>query len=334
MIAGESGYASTLAEVFAARRRLEGHAIRTPLLRSDWLSAAAGAEVFLKLESLQITNSFKLRGAWNAAASLVERLSPGERRPALVTASAGNHGRALAYAAERLDLRVTVFTPRDAPQTKLEAIARHGAELRAEAVNYEDSERLAKEFAAATGTLYLSPYSHPDLLAGVGTIDLEILEDLPSADTIVVPVGGGGLISGVAAVVKAVSPRVAVIGVEAEASHPFTASLAAGRIVQVDVGPTLADGLAGNMDPETITFDLVRTLVDRIVLVSEGHLAEGIRGLVASDRLIAEGAGAAAVGALLSGSVDARGRRVVVLVTGSNIDAAKLAQVLSSLSSL
>jgi len=330
MSARESGYAPTLAEVFAARRRLSGHVIRTPLVRSHWLSAAARADVFLKLESLQITNSFKLRGAWNAAAVLLERLSPGERPPALVTASAGNHGRALAYAAERLGIRVTVFTPHEAPQTKLEAIARHGAELRAEAVTYEDSERLAKQFAAATGTPYLSPYSHPDLLAGVGTIGLEILEDLPSADTVVVPVGGGGLISGVAATMKAVSPHVEVIGVEAEASHPFTASLAAGHIVQVRVGPTLADGLAGNMDPETVTFDLVRTLVDRIVLVGEEQLAESIRGLVANEHLIAEGAGAAGVGALLGGRVDVHGRRVVVLVTGSNIDAAKLAEVLSS----
>ena len=314
----------------AARRRLSGHVIRTPLVRSLWLSAETGADVFLKLESLQITNSFKLRGAWNAAQMLLERLSPGEPPPALVTASAGNHGRALAYAAERLGLRATVFTPRDAPRTKLEAITRHGADLRAEATTYEDSERLAKQFAAATGTRYLSPYSHPDLLAGIGTIGVEILEDLPDADTIVVPVGGGGLISGVAAVMKAVSPGVAVIGVEAEASHPFTSSLAAGRIVEVEVGPTLADGLAGNMDPETMTFALVQQLVDRIVLVGEEHLAEGIRALVAHEHLIAEGAGAAGVGAVLGGRIDVRGRRVVVLVTGSNIDAEKLAEVLSS----
>lgn len=330
MITGESRYPPTLPEVMAARRRLAGHVIRTPLVRSLWLSAKTGADVFLKLESLQITNSFKLRGAWNAAQMLLERLSPGEPPPALVTASAGNHGRALAYAAERLGLRATVFTPRDAPRTKLEAITRHGADLRAEAATYEDSERLAKQFATATGTRYLSPYSHPDLLAGIGTIGVEILEDLPDADTIVVPVGGGGLISGVAAVMKAVSPGVAVIGVEAEASHPFTSSLAAGRIVEVEVSPTLADGLAGNMDPETITFALVQQLVDRIVLVGEEHLAEGIRALVAHEHLIAEGAGAAGVGALLGGRIDVRGRRVVALVTGSNIDAAKLTEVLLS----
>jgi threonine dehydratase len=321
-----SGRTSALTDALAARRRLSGRVIRTPLVRSDWLSSATCADVYLKLESLQITNSFKLRGAWNAARALLERLSPGESPPGLVTASAGNHG-GLAYVAERLGLRVTVFTPRGAPRTKLDAIARHGADLRAVADTYENSERLAKQHAAATGTVYLSPYSPPDLLAGIGTIGLEILEDLPGVDAIVVPVGGGGLIAGVAAVVREVSPGVEMIGVEAEASHPFTSSLAAGHIVEVDVGDTLADGLAGNMDPETITFDLVRRLVDRIVLAGEREIAQGIRGLLARERLVAEGAGAVGVGAALGGRLDLAGRRAVILVTGGNIDAATLASV-------
>ena len=327
MTSRTSGRTPALTDVLAARRRLSGRVIRTPLVKSGWLSSVTGADVYLKLESLQITNSFKLRGAWNAARALLERLSPGESPPGLVTASAGNHGRALAYVAEQLGLRVTVFTPRGAPRTKLDAIGRHGADLRAVADTYEDSEKLAKQHAAATGTLYLSPYSHPDLLAGIGTIGLEILEDLPSVDAIVVPVGGGGLIAGVAAVVREVSPGVEMIGVEAEASHPFTSSLAAGHIVEVDVGDTLADGLAGNMDPETITFDLVRRLVDRIVLAGEREIAQGIRGLLARERLVAEGAGAVGVGAALGGRLDLAGRRAVILVTGGNIDAAKLASV-------
>lgn len=329
MSSGDSRHAPSLADVLAARRRLSGRVIRTPLVKSDWLSSQTGAEVFLKLESLQITRSFKLRGAWNAAQALIERLPPGEAPPALVTASAGNHGRALAYAADRLGLHVTIFTPRGAPRTKLEPIARHGADLRAVADTYEDSERLAKQYAALTGAVYLSPYSHPDVLAGIGTIGLEILEDLPSVAMVVVPIGGGGLISGVAATMKGLSPGVEVIGVEAEASHPFTSSLAAGCIVEVEVGPTLADGLAGNMDPETVTFDLVGRLVDRIVLAGEEDIALGIRGLLANDRLVAEGAGAIGVGALLGRRINAGGRRVVILVTGANIDASKLAKVLS-----
>jgi len=322
--------APSLADVLAARRRLAGRVIRTPLIRSDWLSEATGSDAYVKLESLQITNSFKLRGAWNAALALVERLGPGERVPALVTASAGNHGRALAWVAERLGLHVTIFTPCDAPRSKLDAIIRHGADLRAEASSYEASERLAKRFAADTGTTYVSPYSHPDLLAGIGTIALEILEDLPRVDVVAVPVGGGGLVSGIAAVVKLLGPRAVVVGVEAEASHPFTASLAAGRIVEVEVGPTIADGLAGNMDPETITLDLVRRLVHRLVLVSEAEMRDAIRGLLDRDGLIAEGAGAAAVGAALGGRIDVRGRRTVFVISGSNIDSSKLATVLSS----
>jgi threonine dehydratase len=320
--------ASALSASLAARRRIAGRVIRTPLVRSDWLSSETGADIFLKLESLQITNSFKLRGAWNAAQALLDRLAPGEPLPRLVTASAGNHGRALAYVAGHLGLHVTVFTPRSAPRTKLDPIARHGADLRAVADTYDDSERLAKEHAAATGAVYLSPYSHPDLLAGIGTIGLEILEDLPTVDTIVVPIGGGGLIGGVAAVVKEESPSVEIAGVEAEASHPFTSSLAAGRIVEVDVSETLADGLAGNMDPETITFDLVRTLVDRIVLAREKEIEQAIRGLLAYEALLVEGAGAAGVGAALGGRLELGGRRVVILITGANIDAAKLASVL------
>jgi threonine dehydratase len=323
------GVPKVLADVLHARRRLAGRVIRTPLVRSDWLSSETCADVFLKLESLQITNSFKLRGAWNAAQALLDRLAPGETLPRLVTASAGNHGRASAYAAERLGLHVTVFTPRNAPRTKLDPIRRHGADLRAVADTYEHSEKLAKEHAAATGTVYLSPYNHPDLLAGIGTIGLEILEDLPSVDTIVVPVGGGGLVAGVASLVKEVSPGIEVTGVEVEASHPFTSSLAAGRIVEVEVGETLADGLAGNMDPETITFDLVRRLVDRIVVVSEEEMKQAIFGLLTHESLLAEGAGAVGVGAILGGRLDLGGRRVVILVTGANIDAAKLAAALS-----
>jgi threonine dehydratase len=327
-LAPHQSAAPSLTDVLAARRRLSGRAIRTPLVRSGWLSSETSADVFLKLESLQITNSFKLRGAWNAAQAMLERLPTGEAPLRLVTASAGNHGRALAYVAERLGLRVTIFTPRGAPRTKLDAIARHGADLRAVADTYEDSERLAKQHAAASGTVYLSPYSHTDLLAGIGTIGLEILEDLPSVETIVVPVGGGGLISGVAAAVRNLSRGVEVIGVEAEASHPFTSSLAAGHIVEVEVGETLADGLAGNMDPETITFDVVRQLVDRIVTVGEEQIAQGIRGLLANECLVAEGAGVVGIAAALARRIDLAGRRVVILVSGSNIDAAKLAAVL------
>jgi len=319
-----------LSAVFVARRRLAGRVRRTPLVHSAWLSESAGGDVYLKLESLQITNSFKLRGAFNAALALVEGLRPGEGAPTLVTASAGNHGRALAYAAEQLGLRTVVFTPRDAPRAKLDAIVRHHADLRSEAETYEDSERRAKQFASAAGAPYISPYSHPDILAGAGTVGLEIVEDLPDVDLVIVPVGGGGLVAAVATVIKAASPKIEVAGVEAEASHPFADSLRAGRIVEVSVGPSIADGLVGNMDPETITFSMVQRLVDRMAQVSEEQMVAAIRGLVAHEHLVAEGAGAAAVGAVLGGRIDLRGRRAAIVVSGSNIDADRLATLLSS----
>ena len=317
----------TIADIIEARRRISPHVRRTPLLPSAWLSALSGADVRLKLESLQHTNSFKLRGAVNATAAFAERTRAAAGPAGLiVTASAGNHGRAMAYAAERLGLRLVVFAPQSAPRAKLDHIARHGADLRP-APTYEDSECLAKAFAAETGATYISPYSHPDVVAGAATVAVEILEDWPDADMMLVPVGGGGLVSGVASAARALAGRVDIVGVECEASPAFHEALKVGRIVEVEVHPTLADGLAGNMDPESITFALVRRFVDRMVLAPEAAIADAIRGLFEEERVVAEGAGATAVAALLSG-LEVAGRRVAVVVSGSNIDAALLARVL------
>ncbi len=324
-----------LTDFYRARLRIAPHIRRTPLAHSPWLSRVSGGDIHLKLESLQITNSFKLRGAFNAVLRLLERGPDDEpsdqSTPAqIVTASAGNHGRALAYVAERLGLALTVYTSKDAPHTKLDAMRSHGADLRAVAADYDDAERLAKAHAADDGSMYLSPYSHPDIIAGAGTIGLEIFEDLSDVEAVLVPVGGAGLVSGVASATKAIGPQVETIGIEAAASPAFNASIAAGRITEVEVGPTIADGLTGNMDPETITFDIVRRVVDRLALVSEQDLAAGIQGLVREEHLIAEGAGIAAVAAVLGGAVDLRGRRAVLVVSGSNIDATRLADLLAA----
>ena len=316
----------TIADIDAARRRIGPHIRRTPLLPSAWLSAVAGADVRLKLESLQTTNSFKLRGAANATAAFLERRR-GNAGPAgpIVTASAGNHGRAMAHAAERLGLELVVFAPQSAPRAKLGCIAAHGADLRL-APTYEDAERLAKAFAAEAGAAYISPYSHPDVVAGAATVAVEILEDWPEVDAILAPVGGGGLVSGIAIAARALAGRVEVVGVECEASPAFHAALEAGRIVEVEVHPTLADGLAGNMDPESITFDLARCFVDRMVLAPETAIVDAIRGLFEEERVVAEGAGATAVAALAAG-LPVPGRKVAVVVSGSNIDAERFSNV-------
>lgn len=318
----------TIDDIRRARERIARSVRRTPIVRSDWLSDAAGGDVHLKLETLQVTHSFKARGALNAVLALRER-SRGTPLPPLVTASAGNHGRALAWAAATAGCKTVVFTPKDAPAAKLDAIRALGAELRAEADTYEDSERMAKAFALESGHPFLSAYSHPDLLAAIGTIALEVVEDHPAVTQIVVPVGGGGLLAGIAAAVAAVRPDVEVVGVEAEASHPFAASLAAGRIVEVEVGPTLADGLAGNMDPENLAFPIVQALVRRMTMVGEDHLREAIRGLAKHDHLIAEGAGAAGAAAVAAGRIPCGGRQTVVILSGANIDLPVLTGILA-----
>ena len=315
----------TLSDVQAARERIAGLVRRTPLVASRWLSDAGGGEVLLKLESLQVTHSFKARGALNAATQLVGAQG---RHVTIVTASAGNHGRAIAWAAEALGIRAVVFTPRNAPDTKTGAIRAHGAELRAIADNYEHAERLAQQQARETGAAFISPYSHPDVIAGAGTIGLELVEDAPDLDTVLVPVGGGGLISGVAIAVKALAPRIEVVGVEVEASCAFSAARAAGRIVPIAVGDTIADGLGGNVDPETITWPVIRDLVDRIIVVSETALRKAVRNLIAEDHLVAEGAGAAAIAAA-GGLAGIEGRRTAVLLTGANIDLTRLVSLIA-----
>jgi len=315
----------TLVEVFHARRRIAPYLRRTPMIPSPWLSDVARASVSLKLESLQLSNSFKSRGAFNAVLARRER---GDRLSTLVTASAGNHGRALAAAAEAFHLPLVVFTPADAPRTKLDAIRRHGASLRAEARDYDHAERLAKDHAARAGAEFISPYNDPDVVAGAGTVAVEIFEDAPAIDVLVVPIGGGGLISGVATVAKAVAPACRVVGVEVDASCAFQTSVRAGRLVEIVPGETLADGLGGNPDPDTITFDYIQRLVDEIVTVSERDLAASMVGLVEHEHVIAEGAGAAAAAALVGRRLEAAGRRVAVLVSGANVDRAVLKRLL------
>ena len=317
----------TLLDVLRARKRIAPYVRRTPLVESAWLSDATDARVWMKLESLQAGSSFKTRGAFNA---VIARLERGDAARRLVTASAGNHGRALAAAAEAFDLPLVVFTPSDAPQAKLAAIRRHGADLRPVGRDYDDAERLALAYASETGAEFISPYNDLDVIAGAATIALEIFEDAPDINLLVVPIGGGGLISGTGAVAKAINASCGVIGVEVEASCAFQTSLRAGRLVEIVPGPTLADGLGGNPDPNTVTWPFVQRFVDRIVTVSERDLQSALVGLVESEHVIAEGAGAAAIAALTAGLDEARGQRVAAIVTGSNIDRARLAALIAS----
>jgi threonine dehydratase len=316
-----------LVDVLRARRRIGPFIRRTPLIDSRWLSDASDSRVWVKVESLQVANSFKSRGAFNAVLALIERRASSR----LVTASAGNHGRALAVAAERFSLPLTVFTPADAPRTKLDAIRRHRATLRAEGRDYDDAERMAKSFAEETGAMFVSPYNDVDVIQGAATIALEMFEDRPDLDTIVVPIGGGGLIGGIAAATRALKPSCRVIGVEAAASCAFHTSVKAGHLVEIVPAPTLADGLAGNPDPGTITFPMIQNFVDDIATVDEDAIRKAIAGLVASEHLIAEGAGAVAIAAVLAGRIAVARRSLGLVLSGGNIDATTLRRVLTEL---
>jgi threonine dehydratase len=318
----------SLIDVYAARRRLAGAVVRTPLLRS-LVGGDTGPEVWLKLECVQVTRSFKIRGALNAVRCLAEQDADGRLPTRVVTASAGNHGLALAWAAARAGSRAVVFAPRRAPRAKLDAIGRAGAELRAEADDYDHAERLALGFAAEHAAPYVSPYNDPAVIAGAGTAAIEVMEDLPAVDALVVPTGGGGLLSGVAIVARGLAPGVRVVGVEAEHNPAFTLALARGAITPFAVRPTIADGLGGNLEAGSMTFAIVRDLVDTVVTVSEDEIAGAMRLLAATEHLVAEGAGAVGVAAVLATKLDPAIRRAAVLVTGANVDLATLLAVVT-----
>jgi threonine dehydratase len=314
----------SLAHVQAAARRIAPYVCRTPLVRADSLSAATGREVWLKLETLQRTRAFKRRGACNALLALVDQATV---VPPIVTASAGNHGAALASLARELGVRLTIYVPRDAPRAKLDRLRGEAITIVADCVDYDDAESRAVEAGARGDGVFISAYNHPDIIAGAGTVALEILEDLPSAGAIVVPTGGGGLLAGVAI---AADGRVPVVGVEPSVNPAFTDALRAGHTTTIAPGESLADGLLGNLERDALTFTIVRDRGIPVRLVPEPLVVEGVRALFTHERLVAEGAGAIAVGALLEGSLTSLPDPLVLLVTGANIDASTLLRVLGS----
>jgi len=308
----------SLAEVRDAAARLTGVALRTPLLR---LEGDAPAETYLKLECLQPTGSFKVRGAGSAIASADQGLLA----RGLATASAGNMGLAVAWLAKRHGLPCTVVVPDDAPAAKLDPIAALGARI--VRVPFAEWWRalLDRGHPDATG-LFIHPVSDPAVIAGNGTVGLEIVDDLPLVDTVVVPFGGGGLSSGIACAVKALRPGVRILAAEVATAAPLAASLAAGHPVEVQRVATFVDGIGGPGVLDEM-WPLVSSVLDGSIVVELGEVAEAIRLLASRNRVIAEGAGAAALAAALSGR--AGGSRAVAVISGGNIDRSKLAAILA-----
>lgn len=305
-----------LEQIRAARERIAGKVERTPTVLSQSLSEQLGAQVHLKLEHRQTTGSFKLRGASNAIASL----SAEEKAHGAVAASTGNHGRALAHAAKLEGMRAVICMSRLVPENKLEEIRRLGAEVRIVGNSQDDAQREVDRLVAQEGLVMLPPFDHPAIIAGQGTLGLEMIEQVPDAALVLVQLSGGGLASGVAAAVKGVSPRTKIIGVSMARGAAMKASLDAGHPVLVEELPTLADSLGGGIGLDNrLTFTMCRDLLDDVILLSEDEIAAGIRHAYAQEREIVEGAGAVGIAALLTGKVKADGP-VVVLLSGRNIN--------------
>ena len=307
-----------------ARSRIADRIRNTPLEHSNSLSSRHGADVFLKLENLQLTGSFKIRGAM-AKLSMTPKdvLERG-----IVTASSGNHGAAVACAVQQLGGSALVFVPNNASQIKCDAIQRYGAQVQRHGDDGLFTELHARKFALEQNRMYVSPYNDSEVIAGQGTMGLEIFESLPDVDAVFVTVGGGGLISGVAGVLKALQPNVRLIGCQPSNDAAMMRSVEAGKILEIDALPTISDGSAGNLEPGSITFERCQTLVDEWVEVSEPEIMTAMRDFIESQHQLLEGAAGVALAAFAKVAEAYRGKRVIIVICGAKIGLDKLQDVL------
>lgn len=312
------------ADIALAANRIAPHVRETPLEHSPYFSEQTGANVWLKLENLQLTGSFKLRGAFNKLLSLDEAA----RDAGCVAASSGNHGAAVAFAMQKLGIRGIVFVPEGTSTVKADAIRRAGAEIRFHGSDGLDTETFARKCARDEGMTYLSPYNDLDVIAGQGTCAVEISRQLPDTDALFAAVGGGGLIAGCGTFLKAAKPGIDIVSCQPEASAVMTESVRAGRILDLPSEPTLSDGTAGGIEPEAVTFELCRRVIDRYEVVGEAAIAEAMRQFIDAQHQLIEGAAGVAVAALLQSAEDFRDRNVVVIVCGGNISRATLREIL------
>lgn len=304
-----------LQDSFIARNRISGGVRVTPMVHSPSLSEAVGGDVHLKLEHTQITGSFKLRGAMNAVLSLNDE----QQAKGVVGASTGNHGRGLAYAARQAGIRCIICMSELVPQNKVDGIKAQGAEVRIIGRSQDDAQ-VEVDKLVAEGMVMLPPFDNRDIIAGQSTVALEMLEQVPDLETVLVPLSGGGLMSGVAMVMKTVNPSIRVIGVTMERGAAMYESQRAGKPVYVEEMPTLADSLGGGIGLDNqYTFSIVRDLVDDIVLVNETEIAAAIRHAYWQERQIIEGSGSVGIAALMSSKISTPGR-CVSLISGQNID--------------
>jgi threonine dehydratase len=316
------------AAVTEAEARIRPYILETPLVYSKTLSSPTNAQVYYKLESHQLTASFKVRGAMNKLLSL----SKDELAKGVVAASTGNHGCGVAYAASQLGAKGIVFVPENVSNVKAEAIRRYGAELRYYHTDAGKTESHAREFALQNNMPYISPYNDPLIIAGQGTLGLELSRQLPSTDYLYITVGGGGLVAGTAGYLKSVNANLKTIGCAAENDHYMLASIRAGKIVDMDAKPTLSDGSAGGMEADAITFPLVQKVVDDWVTVTEAEIAAAMRSYIETEHALLEGAAGAAIAGFLnhakSAPAEVAGKNVVIVICGARISLKTLKLVL------
>lgn len=312
----------SLNDLKEARKCLENVAYKTGLVHNTTLSEMSGNSVYLKTENLQKTGSFKLRGAYNKIA----HLSDEEKKCGVIAASAGNHAQGVALGATSFGVKSTVVMPEHAPLSKISATKNYGAEVVLHGDVFDEACAEAVRIQKETGATFIHPFDDKEVIAGQGTIGLEILEDLPDVDIIVVPIGGGGLISGVAAAAKKVNPDVKIIGVQTKNMPSMLKSVEAGKITTFDGLPTIADGIAVKT-PGKLTFELTQKYVDEIVTVAEDEVANAILLLLERAKVVSEGAGASSVAAILN-QIDVKNKKIVAVVSGGNIDVNMLSRII------
>lgn len=311
-------------EVLIAEKRIRNHIRQTPLDYSIALSREANANVFLKCENFQYTGAFKVRGAINKLLSL----SPSQREQGVVTASSGNHGAAVAYGLDKLKMKGMIFVPENASPTKIDNIKNYTKELKFYGNDCMQTELHALEYAKQHNMVYISPYNDLQVIGGQGTIGLELCHQLETIDAVFVPIGGGGLISGIAGYLKAVKLQIKIIGCLPENSPVMSESIKAGKIIEIETLPTLSDATAGGIEPGSITFEICQQFVDDYILVSEKEIQNAIISLIKSQHFLAEGASGVALAALLKNSKKFQGKNVVVILSGANISIETLKRIL------
>lgn len=317
---------TTASDLRDAATRVRGAVTRTPLVDVSWIlrsSTPGASELWLKCENLQVTGSFKTRGAFN----MIARLPAARRRAGVITYSSGNHAQAVAYAARAHDVTAVVVMPENASEVKVAGARRLGGEVVFEGTTSAERRLRAEDLAEERGLVMVPPFDHPDIVAGQGTVGIEILEDLTEVTRVVVPVGGGGLLSGVAASIKLMRPTVEVVGVEPAGAAKMTASLAEGHPVTLDATSSIADGLLP-VRPGDLTFAHVRQFVDRVVTVDESEIASAVAWLFRHAKVVAEPSGAAATAVALRSDDSPEDGRTVAVVSGGNVSAATLVELL------